>query len=554
MIHLVRRLLVIVLLNCAFVCFTTASTKHQVSVKSFGAVPNDGINDAAALRAAASYCRLHAGTVLFFPPGTYDFKDEDAQRIEREAISGAYGEDVQGHLFQPKLHYVKALDFTSCSDLQINAYGATLLLHGWYEVVSLVRTHHVAIKGLSILYQRPPSTVGRIISSNASCFDMHIDSTRYCYLDSIVTGRVHFFSNERKLIYFCNIKKKELINRSTIRMYTNSHPAVGDYCILRHSGHYRPCIMVRESSDVAFKDVCIFSQPGMGIVGHLSNDILLDNVQVVPEPGNVISTNTDATHFTSCSGKLTIENCKFKGNGDDCTNIHNYYYFIYPESPKRVEIRIQDADLHAQWLDYPQIGDTMLVLNRKNMQAYDKYVVQRVDTSYDKWKVSIVLNKPLNLAHFDEYYMTNLTRFPHVYIVNNTVNNHLGRGFLVKSPNVYIARNSICNTTHTAIKLGAEISWHESGPAYNVLIENNYISGCGYLISPTDAACVYTSTESPQTPPQVNKHIVIRNNVFDTDKKYTIVLKDASDVQIYNNRSSHQNDVFLENCSSVDIK
>ena len=79
--------------------------------------------------------------------------------------------------------------------------------------------------------------------SACGCYAMHIDSTRYCYLDSIVTGRVHFFSNERKLIYFCNIKKKELINRSTIRMYTNSHPAVGDYCILRHSGHYRPCIM-----------------------------------------------------------------------------------------------------------------------------------------------------------------------------------------------------------------------------------------------------------------------------------------------------------------------
>lgn len=545
------------LIGMSFLSQAYAKSEKQITAAQFGAVADDGKNDAEALRSAAAYCRTHPGTVFYIAPGVYDFKDNEAVRIEREAISGAYGRDdmaVQRKLFNPSEKYVRALDFNGCHNLTIKAEGATLRLYGWYEVISLVKTHNIHIEGLAIIYNRPPSTIGRITASTPEYFDMKIDPERYCYLDSIVTGRMHFFDAKRELIYFGGVKKKELLNPSTIRMYSTTQPAIGDYGILRHGGHYRPAIMIKESSDVELLNVKIFSHPGMGVVGHLSNNITLDGLQVVPEPGSVISTNTDATHFTSCSGKLVIRNSKFRGNGDDCTNIHNYYYCIYPESPKRVEIRIEDADLHAQSLDYPSVGDTMLVLSSKNMVEQGRYVVQKVHTSTAKWKVEIELNRPLQLSNPKDYYMTNLTRFPHVYIINNAVNCHMARAFLVKSPNVYIAGNCIVHSTHTAIKLGGELSWHEAGPTHNVVIENNYISGCGYAVAPEEASCIYTSTESPETPPCVNHDIIIRNNTFDTDKPNAIVLKDSEHVQILNNTIGHKDYVKQYNCHNIKVE
>src|SRR5690606_7349474 len=120
---------------------------------------------------------------------------------------------------------------------------------------------------------------------------------------------------------------------------------VGDLCILRHSAHYRAGILVKESDNISLINVKIHSQPGMGVVGHRSNNILMDNLQVIPRPGSIMSTNTDATHFTSCIGKISLLNCKFAGQGDDCTNIHNYYYSIYPVAGKTnsVEIAIEQA-------------------------------------------------------------------------------------------------------------------------------------------------------------------------------------------------------------------
>ncbi|MDE6543127.1 MAG: right-handed parallel beta-helix repeat-containing protein [Muribaculaceae bacterium] len=536
-----------------FVAICPAVAK-EVTLASFGAVPNDGKNDMAALRKAADYCRKNPGTTLLIAPGVYDIEDELAQKIEREAVGGAYGERVQSRLFKPGAPYVKALDLSDCRNVTVKAPGATFRMKGWYEIVTIDNAENVTVDGLSLTYHRPPNTVGRVIASDDKSFDMLIDPSKYTYIDSIVTGRVHFYDHLRNRLYTGGVSSKELVTPSTIRIHSTRHPAVGDYCILRHGGHYRPAVMIKESKGVTLSNVKIHGQPGMGVVGHRSSNILLDNLQVVPEPGSVISTNTDATHFTSCSGDLTIRNSKFRGQGDDCTNIHNYYYRIYPRGGKTVEIKIENADLHAQSLDYPEVGDSMIVIDRRNMAEAGRFAVRDVKTSEADWEVLVELDKPLGDVDLEHLVMTNLTRFPRVTIVDNTVNSHLARAFLVKAPNTTIARNSIIGSCETAIKLGAELGWNESGPAYNVLIEDNYISGCGYNGGAATPACVTLSTEASETPPFVNHHIVIRNNVFDTDKPVAVLLKDGEDIKVLDNKATRKNYVKLENCRNVTIK
>lgn len=136
----------------------TGAAARTITASQFGAIPNDGKDDAPALRKAAEYCRNNPGTTFVLEPGVYDFFDPTAERIEREAISGAYGRgdlDVQYRLFKPKGPYVKALDFTGSKNLTIEGSGATLKIHGWYEVITLTQVKNTEIKGLSITYNRP---------------------------------------------------------------------------------------------------------------------------------------------------------------------------------------------------------------------------------------------------------------------------------------------------------------------------------------------------------------------------------------------------------------
>lgn len=523
-------------------CFVNAAPiTSRIELSNFGAVPNDGEDDSASLVAAMKYCRENPGTTLLIAPGIYNYTNELAKEIEYNAVSGAYGEDVQGQLFKPDAPYVTALDLRGSRDITIVADGATILLEGWYEVITLERAENIHLKGLTIDYKRPPNTVGTIIDVQPSYFDMEFDPEYYSFLTNQVTGRVHFHDVQQQRLYLTGgITGKTLLTNSTVRIFTERPPNLGDACILRHSGHYRPAIMIKNAAEILVEDVRIHAQPGMGIVGHMSENITLRNLQVIPKAGGVISTNTDATHFTSCTGTLIIEHSKFGGQGDDCTNIHNYYYTLMQDvnHPEWIELKIANADLHALSLDYPSLGDTLALVFRENLIPHKEFVVKEVAVSEERWQVRVKLDMAVP-GPIENFYMTNQTKRPAVKIRNNTVRSHLARAFLIKSSAVEITGNVMQSSTGTAIQLGAEASWRESGPVSNVLVANNWIVDCGYGHGNQHSTAAISVDVSGITGsrPLLNTDIVIRNNVIQSTRSsnQAIFISGANAVMIVDN-------------------
>jgi len=534
--------------------FAFGASARTMSVEKFGARPDDGRSDTEALRKAAAYCRKHPQTTLLFPAGTYELSDNAAIDIERRAISGALGRglEVQWELFQPQKPYVTGLDFTGCEGLTIEAKGARLVVEGWMQVLSFVGCKGLTLNGLEITYRRPAATEGRVVRTSKESFDIEFDPALYTYIDSIVQGRYYFYSSERRHFYYGGIREAKLLQPGLVRMTSSVNPPIGDICVIRYGGHYRPCVMLRESEDITLRGLAIKSFPGMGVVGHLCHNILIDSLNVTPEAGRVSSTSTDATHFTSCSGTLTISNSTFAGNGDDCTNIHNYYWHLTPDAAdlSQIEIRVEGADLHAQALDYPLVGDTLILLNRKTMQEVGRFVTRSCDIDADDWRVCVALDHPLPTADCKELLIYNYTRFPKVAILNNVDDYNNGRAFLLKARDVVVRGNKIGRCTLSAIKLGAELSWHEAGPVEQVVVEDNDIRGAG-----TDngyrTTGVMVTTESPQTPPHVNRNILIRNNYIEGSHPTVILLHDAQDVEIYGNTFVGGHEIVQKNCRDL---
>lgn len=534
----------------------SSAMAKSVSVTKFGAIPNDGKNDATALRKAAKYCREHKNTTLVFPAGTYLLEDPVAFDIERKAIDGTFGRglEVQSYLFQPQKPFVKGLDFTGCEGLSIEADGATLSVGGWMQVLSFIRCKDVKLRGLTIANRRPAATEGRITASTDSTFDITFDPELYTHINNIVQGRYYFYSRERQHFYYGGVGEGQLLEPGHIRFLSRSHPAVDDVLIIRYCGHYRPCIMVLESEDVNLTNVSLRSFSGMGIVGHLSHNICIDGLNVLPEDGRFSSTSTDATHFTSCSGELTIRNSHFAGNGDDCTNIHNYYWSFLPQQDDRqYEIRLENADLHAQSLDIPNVGDTLRIVSRKDMSTLAEAVVSAADSSWTDWRVIISLDRTLPNLKPEECLMYNYSRFPFVRIENNKVDYNNGRAFLLKARNIRVTGNDISRSTLSAIKLGAELSWREAGPVENVLIEGNRIQHTG-TTSGYRASCLMLTTEAPQTPPRINRGITIRDNKFQSDRPVSILLQDAEDITIKGNDFIGGSGIEQHNSDNVTIQ
>ena len=70
----------------------------------------------------------------------------------------------------------------------------------------------------------------------------------------------------------------------------------------------------------------VFHAGGMGLIAEFSSDLTLDDFNVIPPEGRLVSATSDATHFIGCRGMLAMKDCRFSNQLDDGTNIHGAYH------------------------------------------------------------------------------------------------------------------------------------------------------------------------------------------------------------------------------------
>lgn len=137
--------------------------------------------------------------------------------------------------------------------------------------------------------------------------------------------------------------------------------------------------------------------------------------------------------------------------------------------------------------------------------------------------------------------------------MNNIVNSHLARAYLIKTGNVHMHGNYIRGSSGTAIQLGAESGWRESGPVENILIENNRIIDCGYGRGRQKGTAVSIEVNGIRTPlSKLNKNIIIRNNIIDALGDVAVYISYSKGVNVTNNEiTGSKNAVSIENSESV---
>jgi hypothetical protein len=512
----------------------------RISVRDFGAVADDGQNDAPQLRKALEFARAHPGITLYFPPGVYNLRDDNAIELMNRAMNGEFGQNPESTLFKEYFPYARGLDFRNISGLTIEASGVILLCEGWMEPISLDQTHDITLRGLTIDYKRRAYSEGPVVAVGDGYFDAKIED-QYPINPRMPIPRVMFWDRKaQRMIGDTPVQKFEIVAPQTVRIYIDkTHPSVmefhsgltqtyvnnailpsliGSEAGLMHSMHFRPAILIQQAGNIRLENVTIHSQPGMGIVGYRSSNVTLSGVRIVPAPGAAFSTTTDATHFTSMTGLLRIENSVFEGQGDDATNIHNYYW-----SAARIDNKIRylltlPVRTHAAVLDYPDIGDHLEVLHTKSLEPVGSVVVTSVALHVQEMQVEVELAGDLP-PDLEQYYLSDVTRLPKVDIVGNTFLSCRCRGVLIKSRNVLIEQNRFLNNGGTAIHVAAEESWREGVTSANVVIRNNLFIGNGYVgaIHEASAIAVNIETEEQAETPLHHGLLIEGNSIVGTE-------------------------------------
>ncbi len=515
--------------------------QRKVSVLDYGAVPGDGKNDLPALRVMLDELRDTGNVTIVFPRGRYDLRDAEAVALMNSVMEGEFGNNPEAEMFRPYRPYVRGLDFSRFTDLRVEAEGAELICDGWMEPISLDNCRNVTVDGLTIDYKRAPYSIGTVVKVGDGYFDVKFGPL-YPVNRGIPTPRVGFWDlrADKMVGRFAYPKTSDLIAPQTLRINASCpKEMLGNYAFMGHSFHFRPAILIQEAQNIVLNHVTIHSQPGMGIVGHRSENLRFNNLRVVPRAGSVMSTNTDATHFTSCSGFIEFENCQFEGQGDDSTNIHNYYYSIEPTATAASYLLKVGASggTHAQVLDHPDPGDRLELVDRGSLRVVKVVEVRSVENNPEKWWSRVALDQALP-DDLGEYLLINATRLPRVTIRGCQVRSHRARAFLIKTRHVLIESNTIENTTGTGIHIGAEGDWSEGPGSTDVTIRYNRIIHCGYGEGTQNgaAAIAVNVKASGLIRPGVHQNLRIEGNqIIGEQSPCGIYVMGASDVVIRDN-------------------
>jgi nitrous oxidase accessory protein NosD len=533
------------------------------SVSDFGASPEKE-NNANELRSSIDWCRGKKGITLKFPPGIYHFQDEKAVEFRDKIMTGIFGNMPEKKMFFPYAPYIKGLDFSDCEDLIVDADGVLILYDGWLEPISLEKCKNITINGLSIDYRRKPFSEGKYVKKGMGYFEVEIFS-QFPVEKGVPCPRVEFWNNDEnqliKAVAYC--PKSKLIGPQKVRLIGLAPDLIGNItALIIHSFHFRPAILIHEAENITLNKVSIHAQPGMGIVGHRSHNLTFNQVNILPTEGVHMSTNTDASHFTSCTGLITFDGCHFEGQGDDSTNIHNYYYTITKIHNQTVDtttltIRVDaPTGTHAQVLDYPDVGDMLELVEKNTLNPINTFQVLEVQNYPDKW-ISLIKIKGKLPMNYKSYLFADVTRLPKTIIKNCHFGNHLARGMLIKTRNVLIENNLIEKSIGTGIHVGAEAGWGEGVTSADITIRNNKIIDCGGnagTINGTSGIAFNIDTKNP-TAIGAHKRITIENNlIVGSPKLKGISISNAENVVIRQNQFQQCNpNIFIQYSKNIEI-
>ena len=516
-----------------------------------------GKDDRARFSAALEAAKEKPGSTLVVEPGIYHITSERAREIQASVMNGDYGKNPEPVMFSPDFAYDRGLDFSGHRGTCVEAYGAKIVVDGFMEDLSVRDCENVTVKGFDIDVARKPYTKATV--------------TGITEVDGIKTANVEFaFSLDvsapilRSGVY--SVKEGRLVPEFTdkVRLLSSSGASgtldlngikveIGDEIYLCHTYHFRPSILIENAVNTHIKDVTVRSHAGMGLTAFHSKNVTLERFSVRPSAGEHFSTNTDATHFSSCRGKLVLDGCLFEGQGDDGINVHTYYYTAVENNATGAKLKVMSPTwTHTQKTACPLPGDTLELIDRESLAPLSAFKV--ISSSIDEEDRSCTVELDGSLpGDMSGLYLADPDETPDVTIKNSVFRDHFARAMLIKSRRCLIENCLVENVFELAVKAAPEWSWHEGVNTEDITVRGCVFRNCGTLFcGRVTRRCggieVYDEAKSPAA---IHSSVTLENNLIDCPEcEHGIIVKDAKTAEISGNTvSSNGEGVVVENLS-----
>lgn len=489
-----------------------------IDVTAYGAVPNDGLDDADAVLKAVQASQGSVNATLLFPRGTYNFTG-----------SGQ--------------HALFPMD--SYQNLTIDGQGSVMKMQGIVGLFSFAAGKNITLKDFTVDWDRPPFSIGEVVSVGQKHFDVLVfpeypisgGEPVAAYMDYDPATKL---PRRHGLDEYHTVSSTLRIAPQTLRvnLTNNARIQAGSWVVLRHQVYDRNVLHTYACDGVTLKDITIHTGPGMAFYAKDCRDILIERIRVVPTPGTgrLMSTTADALHISGTRGFFTLKDSEFEGMGDDAGNIKAG---LYLEILQRVDNHTVIARHNLKIADPPAVGDVLEISSKANVVPFASAVVQSVQMLPTENQTRIQFVDALPQEANVGFLLGNASKVAKVRISNCEVRNNRARGFLIQNRDVVVEDSRFINCTSGGVWVFSE-TWFffEAIGSRNVVVRNNTFENCNYGGPLGEAVLgVYALTAHQQFAPDpgVHRDILLEGNIIRGADNSGIIITSSDMVVLRNN-------------------
>lgn len=308
----------------------------------------------------------------------------------------------------------------------------------------------------------------------------------------------------------------EQVEPGLVRVYNHSKklPEVGKIMTMKgEQGQNRlaPAFHVVSSKNFEATNVNVHHACGMGLIAENSENLTLDNFNITPSNGRMVSTTADATHFVGCRGKITIKNCTFNNQLDDAVNVHGTYQEVVDLLGENT-IGIKVGHYQQQGFSIGVANDTIGLVNfHHSFFEYGQLTLKSIQKINSRYQIITFNEKVPPLLKVGDY-IENRSAYPELLVQNCKIGKNRARGLLLSTSRKILIENNIFSTEMEAILVPVESGyWYESGSALDLTIRNNNFQDCN--IGGQNRGIIRFVTDDASTNIAF-KNVVIAKNIF----------------------------------------
>lgn len=463
--------------------------------------------------AAIEKCRECHYKGIFLPKGTYAIYNQRAIELNKKLLSGEISPTDYSRW---KAERNVVFDVSDTDTFSIVGEHTKILLDGLIGAFDFTNVKNVRLEGVSIDWIHPLYFTAVIESIEGNEIVAKPD-LELAGGEPIVSFQNYDLETGRQkgMSVFdgvSNVKKRK-DNRISFTSESICGLQVNDGIIARYIYNFAPMIHCYCCKEVCVEDVTVHSGCGMGVIAHKCGNLNFERYRVVPQKGQRMSTNCDATHFINCYGNVHFNQCEFESMGDDAVNVHGFYMTIKKILDKRTIVAVIEASAQDGIIASPDAGDRVEFSRRDTLLPFAENRITYVDVDEKQSEITIKFEDEIPISVIVGDCIGNISKVAQLVVENCTVKNIRGRAILIQTRDAVIKNNVFEQCTGQGVHINTATGWWESIGTRNVQVYSNRFINCGYGITKyCNAVGIVIEVEAEKTIAGVHKNIAIQDN------------------------------------------